>query len=109
MVSPWPLPITGSPSTSWRRDQHPLRGPQPGLRRHPGRADRCDRDRGRRPPPAVRGVAAAVSVLEELIEEVNADPESIGLILHGSRGAGVHGADSDYDLVRVVTDDAYSV
>jgi hypothetical protein len=49
-----------------------------------------------------------VSVLDELIEEVNADPESIGLILHGSRGAGVHGPDSDYDLVHVVTDEAYS-
>ena len=39
-----------------------------------------------------------MSVLDELTAEVEADPESIGLILHGSRAAGVHGPDSDYDL-----------
>jgi hypothetical protein len=49
-----------------------------------------------------------VSVLEELIEEVAADPASLGLILHGSRAAGVHGADSDYDLVRVVADETFA-
>lgn len=47
-----------------------------------------------------------MSVLDELVAEVTADPESIGLILHGSRAAGVGGPDSDYDLVRVVTDEA---
>lgn len=45
-----------------------------------------------------------MSLLDELVAEVDADPGSIGLILHGSRAAGVHGRDSDYDLVRVVTD-----
>ena len=49
-----------------------------------------------------------MSVLDEIVAEVNADPESIGLILHGSRAAGVHGPDSDYDLVRVVTDASYA-
>lgn len=49
-----------------------------------------------------------MTLLDELIAEVAADPESIGLILHGSRAAGVHGPDSDYDLVRVVTDASYS-
>jgi hypothetical protein len=49
-----------------------------------------------------------VSALDELAREVETDPESIGLILHGSRAAGVHGPDSDYDLVRVVTDEAYA-
>jgi len=49
-----------------------------------------------------------MSVLDELVGEVTADPESIGLILHGSRAAGVHGPDSDYDLVRVVSDEAYT-
>jgi hypothetical protein len=49
-----------------------------------------------------------VTVLDELVGEVADDPESIGLILHGSRAAGVHGPDSDYDLVRVVTDATYA-
>jgi predicted nucleotidyltransferase len=45
-----------------------------------------------------------VTLLEEIAAEVERDPESLGLILHGSRAAGVHGAEPDYDLVRVVTD-----
>lgn len=49
-----------------------------------------------------------MSVLDEIAAEVAADPDSIGLILHGSRAAGVHGPDSDYDLVRVVTDASYA-
>lgn len=49
-----------------------------------------------------------MSVLDDLIREVTADPDSIGLILHGSRAAGVDGPDSDYDLVRVVTDESYA-
>jgi hypothetical protein len=49
-----------------------------------------------------------MSVLDEIAAEVAADPESVGLILHGSRAAGVHGPDSDYDLVRVVTDASYA-
>jgi predicted nucleotidyltransferase len=49
-----------------------------------------------------------MSVLDELVAEVTADPESIGLILHGSRAAGVGGPNSDYDLVRVVTDEAFA-
>lgn len=48
-----------------------------------------------------------MTLLEEIVAEVDRDPESVGLILHGSRAAGVHGPDSDYDLVRVVTDEAY--
>lgn len=49
-----------------------------------------------------------MTLLDELIAEVAADPESIGLILHGSRAAGVHGPESDYDFVRVVTDASYA-
>lgn len=48
-----------------------------------------------------------MTVLDEIAAEVAADSESIGLILHGSRAAGVHGPESDYDLVRVVTDASY--
>jgi hypothetical protein len=47
-----------------------------------------------------------VSVLEELVGEVGADPETLGLILHGSRAAGVDGPESDYDLLRVVTEES---
>lgn len=49
-----------------------------------------------------------MSVLDEIAAEVRDDPDSIGLILHGSRAAGVHGPDSDYDLVRVVTEACYA-
>ena len=49
-----------------------------------------------------------MSVLDELVREVAADPDSIGLILHGSRAAGVAGPESDFDLVRVVTDESYA-
>lgn len=50
-----------------------------------------------------------MKVLDELNAEVTADPDSVALILHGSRAAGVHGPGSDYELVRVVTDDSYAV
>ena len=49
-----------------------------------------------------------MSVLDELVREVAADPDSIGLILHGSRAAGVDGPDSDFDLIRVVTEESYA-
>ena len=48
-----------------------------------------------------------MSTLELLVDEVSADPDSIGLILHGSRAAGTEREGSDYDLMRVVTDEAY--
>jgi hypothetical protein len=47
-------------------------------------------------------------VLAEFVEEVRADPASLGLILHGSRGSGAERAGSDYDLIRVVTEEAYA-
>jgi hypothetical protein len=49
-----------------------------------------------------------VTLLDEISNEVRDDPDSLGLILHGSRAAGVHGPESDYDLVRVVTDTSYA-
>lgn len=48
-----------------------------------------------------------MTVLDDIRTEVERDPDSLGLILHGSRAAGVHGRDSDYDLVRVVTNESY--
>jgi hypothetical protein len=48
-----------------------------------------------------------VTVLDEIAAEVRDDPESIGLILHGSRAAGTARESSDYDLMRIVTDEAY--
>jgi hypothetical protein len=46
-------------------------------------------------------------VLQPLIAAARADPEIEGLILGGSRGAGVADAESDYDLEWVLTDQAY--
>jgi hypothetical protein len=45
--------------------------------------------------------------VDELLREVEADPDTLGLVLHGSRAAGSEREGSDYDLVRVVTDEAY--
>ena len=47
--------------------------------------------------------------LAELIAAVREDPETLGLLLHGSRAVGQHRADSDYDLIRIVTAEAYEV
>ena len=45
--------------------------------------------------------------LAALIAEVRDDPETLGLLLHGSRALGTDRPDSDYDLIRVVTEQAY--
>jgi hypothetical protein len=45
--------------------------------------------------------------LAPLLAAVQADPESEGLLLGGSRGAGVHDHESDYDLEWVLSDAAY--
>lgn len=47
-------------------------------------------------------------VLEELIADARADPGTLGLLLHGSRAQDRHRPDSDYDLLRVVTDEAHA-
>ena len=52
--------------------------------------------------------ASTDTLLASLIEEVSADADSLGLIVHGSRAAGVARTDSDYDLIWVVTDEAYA-
>ena len=46
-------------------------------------------------------------LLAELIAEVRDDPETLGLLLHGSRALGTDRPDSDYDLIRVVTEQTY--
>jgi hypothetical protein len=46
-------------------------------------------------------------ILDRMIEAARADPETLGLILDGSRGAGCGDAESDYDLSWVLTDAAY--
>ena len=46
-------------------------------------------------------------VLAELVAEVRDDPETLGLLLHGSRALETHRDDSDYDLIRIVTEEAY--
>lgn len=47
-----------------------------------------------------------MSLLETIEAEVACDPQSVGLILHGSRAAAVAREGSDYDLIRVVTDES---
>jgi hypothetical protein len=47
-------------------------------------------------------------VLDDLVGEAVADAATVGLVLHGSRGAGIARVDSDYDVIRVVDDDAYA-
>lgn len=49
-------------------------------------------------------VDAVDAVLAAVVAEVQADPDSVGLLLHGSRAAGTARPDSDYDLIRVVSD-----
>lgn len=49
-----------------------------------------------------------MNLLETIEAEVAADPESLGLILHGSRAAGLERPGSDYDLIRVVTDETFA-
>ena len=45
--------------------------------------------------------------MEEVLAAVEADPASLGLVLHGSRATDAGRTGSDYDLVRVVVDEAY--
>lgn len=56
--------------------------------------------------PQIKGSSYDPGV-DELLREVDADPATLGLVLHGSRAGGSHRADSDYDLIRVVTEEEY--
>ncbi len=45
--------------------------------------------------------------LAQLLARAAADPATVGLLLHGSRAGGQPRDDSDYDLIHVVTQEAY--
>lgn len=47
-------------------------------------------------------------VLQALIAEATADPDVLGLVLTGSRAIGATGPDSDYDVVFLMTDEAFA-
>ena len=47
------------------------------------------------------------SVLGPLIELARRDTETLGILLHGSRGAGMEDERSDYDLLWILTDREY--
>ena len=46
-------------------------------------------------------------VLASYVADVTEDPDTLGVLLHGSRASGRHRNGSDYDLIRVVTQEAY--
>lgn len=64
-------------------------------------------DGGAEPAPGAHSDQTDDAILRRLIAEAAADPETLGLILGGSRGAGCADAESDYDLHWVWTDEAY--
>ncbi len=45
--------------------------------------------------------------LQPFVDAATADSDTVGLLLSGSRGAGFADDESDYDLYRVVSDEAY--
>jgi hypothetical protein len=46
-------------------------------------------------------------VLMSYVAAAEADAETLGVLLHGSRAGGRHRDDSDYDLIRIVTEEAH--
>ncbi|HVM15994.1 MAG TPA: hypothetical protein VM290_00230 [Gaiellaceae bacterium] len=53
------------------------------------------------------GAGLADAVVERLAAEARADPDTVGLVLTGSRAAGTADAASDFDVVWVLADDAF--
>jgi hypothetical protein len=49
-----------------------------------------------------------IDALAEYVDELRADEATFGLLLHGSRALGFERPNSDYDLIRIVSDDSYS-
>jgi hypothetical protein len=57
-----------------------------------------------------RSYAYAAPVSDPLagyLDELRRDDATLGLLLHGSRAGGVERPDSDFDLIRIVTDEAF--
>lgn len=52
-------------------------------------------------------IGARDPVLASYVAEVTNDPATLGVLLHGSRASARHREDSDYDLIRIVTQEAY--
>jgi hypothetical protein len=48
-----------------------------------------------------------MDALTRYVDELRADETTVGLLLHGSRALGLERSDSDYDLIRIVTDESY--
>lgn len=46
-------------------------------------------------------------ILARYVEAAAADPDTLGVLLHGSRATGRARGGSDYDLIRIVTQEAY--
>jgi hypothetical protein len=57
--------------------------------------------------PAAPAVHESDPILATYVDAAKADPETIGVLLHGSRASGRARDDSDYDLIRIVNPDAY--
>jgi hypothetical protein len=53
-------------------------------------------------------VRAEDFVLSRYVAAVEADADTVGLLLHGSRAGGRAREGSDYDLIRIITEDAYA-
>jgi hypothetical protein len=53
-------------------------------------------------------VRAEDPVLSSYVAAAEADADTLGLLLHGSRAGGRAREGSDYDLIRIVTEDAYA-
>lgn len=52
-------------------------------------------------------IGASDPVLGRYVAEAEDDPATLGVLLHGSRASARHRDDSDYDLIRIVTQEAY--
>lgn len=55
------------------------------------------------------GTVADDPVLGAYVGAAKRDPATLGILLHGSRASGRHRDDSDYDLIRIVRQDAYDL